>query len=165
MNSKEKSMGFFTRKEKTIFSKAQKEELKTLRARVKVLEESYEKNRSNDIKKELDDCLYKIHSIKEESAIYVGYKAVWDLKEIDDLIDKLIHLKDTRDLITKDVENESDEVPRAAKEHNLMDALSIQDIQDIVYNAKLQKETVSIDELLEAYLYYYDNDAFIEWKL
>ena len=108
MNSKEKSMKFFTRKEKTIFSKAQKEELKTLRARVKVLEESYEKNRSNDIKKELDDCLYKIHSIKEESAIYVGYKAVWDLKEIDDLIDKLIHLKDTRDLITKDVENESD---------------------------------------------------------
>ena len=101
-------MGFFKRKEKTIFSKAQKEELKTLRARVKVLEESYEKNRSNDIKKELDDCLYKIHSIKEESAIYVGYKAVWDLKEIDDLIDRLIHLKDTRDLITKDVENESD---------------------------------------------------------
>ena len=108
MNSKEKSMGFFTRKEKTIFSKAQKEELKTLRARVKDLEESYERNRSNDIKKELDDCLYKIHSIKEESAIYVGYKAVWNLKEIDDLIDKLIHLKDTRDLITKDVENESD---------------------------------------------------------
>ena len=108
MNSKEKSMKFFTRKEKTIFSKAQKEELKTLRARVKDLEESYERNRSNDIKKELDDCLYKIHSIKEESAIYVGYKAVWDLKEIDDLIDKLIHLKDTRDLITKDVENESD---------------------------------------------------------
>ena len=101
-------MGFFTRKEKTIFSKAQKEELKTLRTRVRVLEESYERNRSNDIKKELDDCLYKIHSIKEESAIYVGYKAVWDLKEIDDLIDKLIHLKDTRDLITKDVENESD---------------------------------------------------------
>ena len=101
-------MGFFKRKEKTIFSKAQKEELKTLRARVKVLEESYEKNRSNDIKKELDDCLYKIHSIKEESAIYVGYKAVWDLKEIDDLIDKLIHLKDIRDLITKDIENESD---------------------------------------------------------
>ena len=101
-------MGFFKRKEKTIFSKAHKEELKTLRARVKVLEESYKKNRSNDIKKELDDCLYKIHSIKEESAIYVGYKAVWDLKEIDDLIDKLIHLKDTRDLITKDIENESD---------------------------------------------------------
>ena len=101
-------MGFFTRKEKTIFSKAQKEELKTLRTRVKILEENYERNRSNDIKKELDDCLYKIHSIKEESAIYVGYKAVWDLKDIDDPIDKLIHLKDTRDLITKDVENESD---------------------------------------------------------
>ena len=101
-------MGFFTRKEKSIFSKAQKADLKTLRARVKVLEESYERNKSNDIKKELDDCLYKIHSIKEESAIFVGYKAVWNLKEIDDLIDRLIHLKDTIDLITKDVENESD---------------------------------------------------------
>lgn len=41
-------------------------------------------------------------------------------------------------------ENESDEVPQAAKQ---------------------QKENVSIDELLKAYLYYYDNDAFIEWKL
>ena len=101
-------MGFFTRKEKTIFSKVQKEELKTLRKKVEILKENYERNRSNDIKKELDDCLYKIHSIKEESAIYVGYKAVWDLKEIDDLIDKLIHLKDTRDLITKDTENEND---------------------------------------------------------
>ena len=101
-------MGFFKRKEQTIFSKAQKEELKTLRAKVKVLEENYERNRSNDTKKELDDCLYKIYSIKKESAIYVGYKAVWNLKEIDDLIDRLIYLKDTRDLITKDVENESD---------------------------------------------------------
>ena len=101
-------MGFFTRREKSIFSKAQKEELKTLRTRAKNLAESYKRNRSNDIKKELDDCLYKIHSIKEESAIFVGYRAVWDLKEIDDLIDRLIHLKDTIDLITKDVENESD---------------------------------------------------------
>ena len=101
-------MGFFTRKEKTIFSKAQKEELKTLRKKVVILKENYEKNRSDDVRKELDDCLYKIHSIKEESAIYVGYKAVWDLKEIDDLIDRLIHLKDTRDLITEDVANESD---------------------------------------------------------
>ena len=108
MNSKELCMGFFTRKEKTIFSKAQKEELKTLRKKVEVLKDNYERNRSNDIKKELDDCLYKIHSIKEESAIYIGYKAVWDLKDIDDLIDRLIHLKDTRDLITKDTENESD---------------------------------------------------------
>ncbi len=101
-------MGFFTRKEKTIFSKAQKEELKTLRTRAKNLNESYKSTKDSDIMEELDDCLYKIHAIKEEAAIFVGYRAVWDLKEIDDLIDRLIHLKDTRDLITKDVENESD---------------------------------------------------------
>ena len=100
-------MGFFTRREKSIFSKAQKEELKTLRTRAKNLNESYKNTKDSDIMEELDDCLYKIHSIKEESAIFVGYRAVWNLKEIDDLIDKLIHLKDTRDLIIKDTENES----------------------------------------------------------
>ena len=101
-------MGFFTRKEKTIFSKAQKEELKTLRARVKDLYENWRNTKDSDIMEELDDCLYKIHSIKEEAAIFVGYRAVWDLKDIEGLIDRLIHLKDTIDLITKDVENESD---------------------------------------------------------
>ena len=102
-------MGFFTRKEKTIFSKAQKEELKTLRTRAKNLADIYWNTKDNsDIMEELDDCLYKIHAIKEEAAIFVGHRAVWDLKEIDDLIDRLIHLKDTIDLITKDVENESD---------------------------------------------------------
>ena len=101
-------MGFFTRKEKSIFSKAQKEELKTLRTRAKNLYESYRNTKDSDIMEELDDCLYKIHAIKEEAVIFVGYRVVWDLKEIDDLIDRLIHLKDTIDLITKDVENESD---------------------------------------------------------
>ena len=101
-------MGFFTRKEKTIFSKAQKEELKTLRIRAKNLNENWRNTKDSDIMEELDDCLYKIHSIKEEAAIFVGYRAVWDLKEIDGLIDRLIHLKDTIDLITKEVENESD---------------------------------------------------------
>ena len=137
-------MGFFKRKEKTIFSKAQKEELKTLRARVKVLEESYEKNRSNDIKKELDDCLYKIHSIKEESAIYVGYKAVWDLKEIDDLIDKLIHLKDTRDLITKDVENESD-LEQLYQGTYIPDLLQ-EAINDVITELDRQSRSGDIDE-------------------
>lgn len=99
---------------------------------------------------------YVLENIDEfhwSDALFLPEDEVWNL--------------DTKGLICdpNDVENESDEVPQVAKEHNLIDALSIQDIQDIVYNAKQQKENVSIDELLEAYLYYYDNDAFVEWKL
>lgn len=101
----------------------------------------------------LSYVLENIDEFEWSDALFLPEDEVWNL--------------DTEGLICdpNDVENESDEVPQAAKEHNLIDALSIQDIQDIVYNAKQQKENVSIDELLEAYLYYYDNDAFVEWKL
>ena len=119
--------------------------------------------------------LWRVESTREFGGDLFMYKLSYVLENIDkfEWSDALFLPEDekwnldTEGLICdpNDVENASDEVPRAAKEHNLMDALSIQDIQDIVYNAKLQKETGSIDELLEAYLYYYDNDAFIEWKL
>ena len=119
--------------------------------------------------------LWRVESTREFAGDLFMYKLSYVLENIDkfEWSDALFLPEDekwnldTEGLICdpNDVENESDEVPRAAKEHNLMDALSIQDIQDIVYNAKLQKETVSIEELLEEYWYYYDNDAFIEWKL
>lgn len=101
----------------------------------------------------LSYVLENIDEFEWSDALYLPEDEVWNL--------------DTEGLICdpNDVENECDEVPQVAKEHNLIDALSIQDIQDIVYNAKQQKENVSIDELLEAYLYYFDNDAFVEWKL
>ena len=43
-------------------------------------------------------------------------------------------------------------------------ALDIQTIQGIVYNAKEQKEQITVDELVEAYLFYFNNDAFIEFE-
>lgn len=61
-----------------------------------------------------------------------------------------------------DVEDDEDEVPREAKEKNLIYVLNIQTIQGIVRNIREQKANYSEDELLKAFLYYYDNDAYID---
>jgi hypothetical protein len=43
-------------------------------------------------------------------------------------------------------------------------ALSIQDVQQIVTNARLQDRKVDPDTLLKAFLHYIKNDAFIDLK-
>lgn len=60
---------------------------------------------------------------------------------------------------------EGDEVPEEAKEKMLMYALNIQTIQAIVQNAFQQKSKITIEELVEAYLFYYDNDAYINYEM
>ena len=72
--------------------------------------------------------------------------------------------KDTEGMVLDpdDVEDDEDDVPRDAKENNLMYALGIQTIQSIVSNLKQQKPDISENDLLEAFLYYYNNDAYIE---
>ena len=36
-------------------------------------------------------------------------------------------------------------------------------IEDVIYHAKEQKENVTTEELLEAFIYYFENDAFKEF--
>ncbi len=63
-------------------------------------------------------------------------------------------------LYTDDLED-SEEVPQFALDNNLVWALNIQDVQNIFENAKQQRFLCSDTDLLEAFLYYFDNDAFI----
>jgi hypothetical protein len=53
-------------------------------------------------------------------------------------------------------------VPAIAKANNLMQALPVSEIQDIVRNAKAQASDVSVEKLFEAFIYYYDNDSYIQ---
>lgn len=39
--------------------------------------------------------------------------------------------------------------------------LAVPDVQDVVVNARAQRADASLEDLLAALLYYYDNDAFI----
>jgi hypothetical protein len=56
---------------------------------------------------------------------------------------------------------ESDDASRFVKERGLGYALEISSVQDIVANAREQKPGVDISDLVKAFLFYYDHDAFI----
>lgn len=60
-----------------------------------------------------------------------------------------------------DVEDDADEEPKFAAENNMKYALSMQDLQSIVDNAYQQNPNCTENDLLQAFLYYYDHDAFI----
>lgn len=55
------------------------------------------------------------------------------------------------------------ELPKVVIELGLSDTLGIQDIQSIVENAKLQKPNASVGDLLSAFVFYMENDAFINF--
>lgn len=72
--------------------------------------------------------------------------------------------KHTKGLIRDpdDMENEEDELPKAAIENHFIYTLDIRSIQLIVENAKRQKQNISDDDLLKAFLFYYDHDAYMD---
>lgn len=55
----------------------------------------------------------------------------------------------------------SDELPEFARRHGLSETLSISVAQDIVGNARLQKAEATPAELVEAFNFYWEHDAFI----
>lgn len=54
--------------------------------------------------------------------------------------------------------------PAVAREHGLQRALPVAVVQDIVGNAREQLEIASRRDLFKAFVYYYDHDAFIDFK-
>jgi len=52
--------------------------------------------------------------------------------------------------------------PETAKQFGLSYALGVQDVQDVVENAREQSPVVNTRELINALNFYYANDAFIE---
>lgn len=69
-------------------------------------------------------------------------------------------------LIPEEVPPELDEepdasVPEFAKARDLCEVLQVATIQDIVRNARMQKPNATGADLLRAFKFYYDHDAFI----
>ena len=50
-------------------------------------------------------------------------------------------------------------------DHEYAYALGMDAVQSIVRNAQMQLSTATRQHLLEAFLFYYDNDAFIEFEV
>ncbi len=60
-----------------------------------------------------------------------------------------------------EVEDDVVDLPKEAIDNNFMYVLSMQMIQSIVMNVKEQRVEASEEDLVEAFLFYYDNDAYI----
>jgi hypothetical protein len=55
-------------------------------------------------------------------------------------------------------------VPQVAARNGLGRALQVAQVQDIVDNARQQLPGASVKQLVEAFLFYYDRDAFIDFS-
>jgi hypothetical protein len=66
--------------------------------------------------------------------------------------------------VPPELEDEPDAgVPQFAKDHDLMQVMPVATLQDIVSNAREQRPSASPKDLFEAFKFYYDRDAFIEF--
>ena len=62
-----------------------------------------------------------------------------------------------------DIYETSDTLPPFATQHGLGETLSGFQLEDIMINIRQQVEEPSADELLAAFLFYYNRDAFIDF--
>lgn len=56
---------------------------------------------------------------------------------------------------------DEDDVPELAVQNNLERAMQIAQVQDVVVNARQQRSQLTVENLVTAFLFYYDRDAFI----
>ena len=98
---------------------------------------------------ELKQVLINISEFDWSYALYLEAGEVWNLNTKCAVLDP------------NDVEDDDEELPTYAKKNKLVYVLTIQEIKGIIKNAYQQKKDCSEDDLLKAFVYYYDNDAFI----
>ncbi|MBV8859490.1 MAG: hypothetical protein JOZ02_21340 [Acidobacteria bacterium] len=60
------------------------------------------------------------------------------------------------------LEDSHNDEPQFAKQHGLAYALDMYSVQGVVTNLLGQDQNPSVELLVEAFLFYYDNDAFTE---
>jgi hypothetical protein len=64
----------------------------------------------------------------------------------------------------KDSDPDSDDhIPAVVKNEGWEETLDAAGIEDIVFNAREQIDAPTLNDLLEAFVFYIDNDAFIEF--
>ena len=93
------------------------------------------------------DVLLNVDKLPWEDSLFLPKDKNWSL-------DSLGYLFNLDDL------DKDEEFPKFTIDNNLIYVLSMADIQDIVDNANQQRQCSELD-LFQAFLYYYNNDAFI----
>ncbi|KUI96673.1 MULTISPECIES: DUF7716 domain-containing protein [Vibrio] len=102
--------------------------------------------------KKLRDVLSNSENIDWRLALYLPKDvSSWSL-------DTLVIIEDPDDVDSDD----EDEDPIAVKDAGYRYVLGIQTIQSIVNNLKMQKNNIRDGDLFKAFIYYFENDAFIK---
>jgi len=101
----------------------------------------------------LKEILISAKDFLEYGILYLPSNQKWDLETKGLIIDV-----DNLDFSEVDEEDE----PLIAKEHNLEETLDSACIEDIVFFASGVKSNPSDEFLLESFLYYFKNDAFLQ---
>ena len=96
----------------------------------------------------LGDVLLRAKSFRWNEALFIDGKPPFDSDSPAAILDP-------------DDSEDPDTDPDFAIQNGLRYALSVQDVQDIVENAALQKRQLNLDDLVRAFNYYFEHDAFI----
>lgn len=96
----------------------------------------------------LSEVLANVEQIDPTSELYMPEEEVWTLETFC----SVIRYEEYAD---------ADEDPQYARENNLAYVFGMATVRSIVSNARLQKAEVSLKELYDAFIYYYDYDAFL----
>src|SRR4051794_16649868 len=112
-----------------------------------------------DTLKTLGDALRDVDAFDWKHAIYLPYSDAWIGSD-----GYISWTASTPCAVLDPQESDSDkpdDAPPFAKEHGFHYALGISAVRDIVANARLQQPHVDTEDLVEAFMHYFDHDAFI----
>lgn len=103
------------------------------------------------IQKNLREVLRNVENIDWRLALYLSRDvSAWDLNS-------LVMIEDPDDIDSDDLDDD----PEVVKNAGFRYVMGIQSLKGIVNNAKLQRNIVSDEDLFKAFIFYFENDAFI----
>ncbi|MEW4571523.1 hypothetical protein AB1L88_26930, partial [Tautonia sp. JC769] len=98
----------------------------------------------------LREVLETVDASPDDAALFLPPNDVWSL--------------DTPCAVLEvDPYDDSESPPPFAQQHGLSYALNVPQVQDIVSNVRQQVAAPSPEQVLAAFLFYYDRDAFIDF--
>ena len=101
-----------------------------------------------------ETILEKIECFSSRCWLYLPSKEKWGLSSSAAVLESAE--------VPTELEDEPDAgIPQFAKDNKLMQVIPISELQDIVKNAKAQKNNIDIFGLFNAFVHYYDNDDYI----
>jgi hypothetical protein len=100
------------------------------------------------------EALLSITDMPTKAWIYLPADKKWNLNSKCAVLES--------DEVPPELEDKPDAgVPAFAKQNDLMQVLPVTVMQDISKNVRLQKSVASLDDIFQAFQYYYKHDAFI----